>query len=87
MAGAKDFNQSLQGVPDSLVSLSFGFHFDQPLVGVQWPQLKSLMLGFSFNQSLEEANLPETLQVLALGYLAFFGQFCVFSWQIRRDLV
>ncbi|EGC38057.1 hypothetical protein DICPUDRAFT_149339 [Dictyostelium purpureum] len=73
-----DFNQPLLplDLPSNLVSIQFGNCFDQPLYFINdskkivpiLPQqrLKSLVIGTSFSQSIEEGCLPTTLETLSI---------------------
>ncbi len=57
-------------LPASLLTLKFGYFFDQPLVGVTLPTgLRTLCFGDQFNQSLAGITLPTTLQSLTFGCL------------------
>eukprot|EP00439_Symbiodinium_sp_Y106_P078661 s32_g17.t1 len=51
------------------MSLTFGFHFNQSLEGIQLPSsLQSLTFGDRFNNSLEGIQLPSSLQSLTFGW-------------------
>ena len=55
-------------LPESLMSLTFGFYFDQSLERVTLPNsLQNLTFGYYFNQSLERVTLPNSLQNLTFG--------------------
>ncbi|GAM22962.1 hypothetical protein SAMD00019534_061370 [Acytostelium subglobosum LB1] len=64
-----DFNHPVPPCT-SLTSLTFGFSFNQVLMGMpgQFPLLLTLEFGDAFNQQLAPGQLPLTLTTLKLGY-------------------
>ena len=56
----------LPPLPPSLERLEVGGLFNESL-GMAWPPLRSLTLGFDFNHALTDATLPSTLKSLTFG--------------------
>lgn len=51
----------------SLEYLEFDQYFNKSLKGIKWPNLKTLVLGNTFNQPIEQNNLPSILEILKFG--------------------
>ncbi|CAN0292578.1 unnamed protein product, partial [Ectocarpus fasciculatus] len=52
--------------PASVQTLSFGYFFNQPIVGIVWPaSLQKLSFGDEFNQPIVGATWPDSLQELS----------------------
>ncbi len=60
-------------LPVSLQTLTFGFHFNQPLSGLTLPaSLHTIEFGYYFNSPLDGITLPANLHTLTFG--TFFNQ-------------
>lgn len=84
-------------LPETLLRLSFGYNFNQPLEEVNFPkELQHLSFGHEFNQTLQGVRLPDGLLSLTLGYkfnLPFRGvkmpenlQSLTFSYDFDQEL-
>ena len=57
-------------LPNSLQSLTFGYAFNQSMVGVTLPNsLRNLTFGARFNQCMDGVKLPNCLETLTFGDL------------------
>jgi len=81
MAGR--FNESLASfvLPPNLEVLRTGFHYDQPVQGVQWPEsLKEVYFGCKFNQRIDGVLWPLYLEKLEFDPVASLFNEATKAW-------